>query len=141
MRIVVIADKLICKVSLGAVVAPEAVPYRGNNDRKRFAPQACEQILVRIRAFPTRSEVLTPGAFAQFSVLVSWANSRTWMPRPRIPSSLKYGTGSNAISGGMTPTCLTLPFDSHWAATEGGMPVSTTPPPTFHFLWGHVTAS
>src|SRR2546426_7773733 len=63
------------------------------------------------------------------------------MPRPRAESSLKYGKGSNAISGGMTPVRLTNPFTIHCAAIEGGTPVSTTPPPTFHFSWGHVTAS
>src|SRR5207247_231021 len=33
------------------------------------------------------------------------------------------------------------PLAIHLAAIEGGTPVSTTPPPTFHFLWGQVTAS
>ena len=36
---------------------------------------------------------------------------------------------------------MTDPCTIHWAAIEGGTPVSTTPPPTFHSLWGHVTAS
>src|SRR2546422_452136 len=48
--------------------------------------------------------------------------------------ALKYGTGSKAISGGMTPRALIRPFTRNWAAIEGGTPVSTTPPPTFHFL-------
>src|SRR5207249_10845958 len=77
----------------------------------------------------------------QFRARVSSAYSTTRIPRPRAESSLKYGNGSNAVSGGMTPFCLTNPFTSHWAAIEGGTPVSTTPPPTFHFLCGHVTAS
>src|SRR2546428_501301 len=58
----------------------------------------------------------------------------TPIPRPRLDSSLKYGTGSKAISGGMTPRALIRPFTRNWAAIEGGTPVSTTPPPTFHFL-------
>src|SRR4030067_122278 len=39
------------------------------------------------------------------------------------------------------PFPLIRPLRSHWAAMEGGTPVSTTPPPSFQRLWGHVAAS
>src|SRR3989475_4704176 len=91
----------------------------------------------RVEGVPTPPESESD----QLRARVPSAYSMIWMPRPRAESSLKYGNGSNAISGGMTPFRLTNPSTIHWAAIEGGTPVSTTPPPTFHFLCGHVTAS